>query len=357
MMLIVWILVLVAAVWAAHWGADGLATPLQKLRKQWGLSEAAGAAFVALATASPEVGTNTVSAVRGLSDIGLGNLLGSNIISVPAIVLVAYLASQTRTANRNQPPVEKQIRENVGGSSTNLVQRETRLDVFGSWTALRVKPEALTAQAIPYLLVIALAALLTLPTPWRGLQPIDGWIMLAAYAVYVSQAILRQRQQGEPVRWRSSEIVIAGCGILALMIGAYFIVAATEQIVSILGISQMIGGVFITSTLSIAPEVFATWSVARSGQMTAATTSVIADNTATMTLAFFPLALVGMTIEDGLLFSVNLAFVALLGVAYAAVIQWGRQKHSFELWEVGTLIGIYLVYLVVMLVWVLKVFS
>jgi cation:H+ antiporter len=90
MKLLLWTLVLLAAVWAAHWGADKLSEPLQKLRTQWGLSEAAGAAFVALATASPEIGTNTVSAFQGLTDIGLGNLLGSNIISVPAIVTVAY---------------------------------------------------------------------------------------------------------------------------------------------------------------------------------------------------------------------------------------------------------------------------
>ncbi|MEM8722977.1 MAG: hypothetical protein AAGE84_27455 [Cyanobacteria bacterium P01_G01_bin.39] len=87
MQILLWSLVLLASVWAAHWGSDQLAEPLEKLRRQWGLSEAAGAVFVALATASPEVGTNTVAAVRGLSDIGLGNLLGSNIISVPALEL------------------------------------------------------------------------------------------------------------------------------------------------------------------------------------------------------------------------------------------------------------------------------
>lgn len=350
-MIAVWILLLLGAVWAAHWGADKLAVPLQKLRRQWGLSEAAGAAFVALATASPEIGTNTASAVQGLSDIGLGNLLGSNIISVPAIVTVAYLASQTSAANQNQSATDSTA---VDQSSP---QETPQLKVFRSWTALQVKPEALTLQAIPYLIVIALAALLTIPKPWRGLQPVDGWIMLAAYAVYVAQAIMRKRQKRESVRWRKSEVWSALCGVLALALGAYLVVTATEQVVSILGISELIGGVFITSTLSIAPEVFATWSVARSGQMTAATTSVIADNTATMTLAFFPLALVGIPIEDSLLFSVNLGFVALLGAVYAAFIQWGKQKHSFELWEVCTLIGIYLLYLVVMLVWVLKVFS
>lgn len=342
---------LLAAVWAAHWGADQLADPLQKLRQQWGLSEAAGAAFVALATASPEIGTNTASALQGLSDIGLGNLLGSNIISVPVIVTVAYLASQTRSANENQ---RSQAGQTAAPSSAQPID-DPQLNVLSSWTALQVKPEAITLQAIPYLAVIALAALLTIPAPWRGLQPLDGWIMLAAYIVYIGQAFLRQRQPRQRVRWRRSEIGIAGCGVLALAIGAYFVVTATEQIVAILNISELIGGLFITSTLSIAPEVFATWSVARSGQMTAATTSVIADNTVTMTLAFFPLAMVGVAIEDGVLFTVNLAFVALLGIAYAALIQWGRQKHSFELWEVGVLVGIYFIYIAVLLVGVFKV--
>ena len=350
-MILLWICVLLGAVWAAHWGADQLANPLQKLRRQWGVSEAAGAAFVALATASPEIGTNTVSAVRDLSDIGLGNLLGSNIVSVPAIVTVAYLASQTQTANQNIEAIDL-----PKARQSNSQNSGPRLNVLKSWTELRLKPEALTAQAIPYLLVIALAALLTIPPGWRGLQPIDGWIMLAAYGLYVAQAVLRNRQRGQRVQWKGSEVWRSVCGVLALAVGAYLVVSATEQVVSILGISEIIGGLFITSTLSIAPEVFATWSVARSGQMTAATTSVIADNTATMTIAFFPLAIVGLPIEDMLLFSVNLAFVAILGAAYAGLIRWGKRESSFELWEVCLLIGIYLIYLLIMLTWVLDVF-
>ncbi|MGF1479854.1 MAG: sodium:calcium antiporter [Cyanophyceae cyanobacterium] len=330
MKLFLWSVVLLAAVWAAHWGADKLANPLEKLRRQWGLSEAAGAAFVALATASPEIGTNTASAIQGLSDIGLGNLLGSNIISVPAIVTVAFIASRT---NSEQP------------SETNRKP-----------VVLRVKPEALKVQAIPYLVIVALAALLILPPPWQGLQPIDGWIMLVAYLVYAGQAILREQQQNRRVRWQKQEIVLALAGVLSLAIGAYFTVTATEQIVSVLGISELIGGLFITSTLSIAPEVFATWSVARSGQVTAATTSVIADNTATMTLALLPLALVSIPIKDVQLFVVNLAFVALLAAVYAGLIQWGKEQHSFELWEVLTLIAIYVAYLGVMVFWVLNIF-
>ena len=320
MPIILWSLVLIASVLAAHWGSNQLAEPLEKLRRQWGLSEAAGAAFVALATASPEIGTNTAAAMRGLSDIGLGNLLGSNIISVPAIVTVAYLASRNK---------EQKIHH------------------------LEVKEEALNVQAIPYILIIALAAVLTVPPAWRGLQPIDGWIMLGAYFVYLAQAILRERQSGKKVRWQKDEILIAVAGALSLAIAAYFIVTATERLVSLLGISQIIGGLFITSTLSIAPEVFATWNVAKSGQVTAATTSVIADNTATMTLALFPLALVSLQIQDIRLFAVNLIFVALLAIVYAAFIKWGKKKNSFEFGEVLSLIGIYLVYIAIMVLVIL----
>ncbi|WP_315787951.1 sodium:calcium exchanger [Fischerella sp. JS2] len=330
MKLFFWVLVLAAAAWGAHWGADKLAEPLKKIRQQWGLSEAAGAAFIALATASPEVGTNVVSAVQGLKDIGLGNLLGSNIISVPAIVTVAYIASRKHTKN----------------SKSNRRRHHS----------MRVKPEALYVQALPYLGIIALAAVLTLPQPWRGLQPIDGWIMLAAYIVYVAQAIMRDRQDGQAVRWNKKEIIVATLGVLLLALGAYFTVTATENIVSLLGISKLIGGLFITSTMSIAPEIFATWSVACSGQITAATTNVIADNTVTMTLAFFPLALVNLSIDNLLIFCVNLAFVALLGIVYAAFIYWGSDKNSFQLWEVITLNGVYFAYLAVMLFGVLKVF-
>lgn len=319
MQILLWSLVLIASVWAADWGSDNLAEPLEKLRRQWGLSEAAGAAFVALATASPEIGTNTAAAVRGLSDIGLGNLLGSNIISVPAIVLVSYWASRNSDRSNNEQYY------------------------------LEVKSEALTVQALPYIIIIILAAILTLPAPWRGLQPIDGWIMLAAYFIYLAQAIFREKQSGKEVRWRKEGILRAIAGVLILAIAAYLIVTATERLVSLIGISQIIGGLFITSTLSIAPEIFATWKVAKSGQVTAATTSVIADNTATMTLALFPLALVGLEIQDLRLFTINLIFVALLAIAYAAFIHWGKHKNSFEWWEIAILIAIYLIYLALMI--------
>ena len=93
-MIAVWAAVLLAAVWAAHWGAERLSAPLKKLRKQWGFSVAAGGAFLGLAAASPEIGINVTSAARGVSDIGIGAMLGSTVLAIPVMVITAYLATR-----------------------------------------------------------------------------------------------------------------------------------------------------------------------------------------------------------------------------------------------------------------------
>jgi cation:H+ antiporter len=136
-MIAVWVGVLLASVWLAHWGAEHLSDPLKKLRRQWGFSVAAGGAFVGLAAASPEIGINTTSALRGVGDIGLGALLGSNVLAIPMMVVTAYVATR-----------ESGIGEK-GGHENHL----------------QVDRQAVTVQALPYLGIIALFALLTLPAP------------------------------------------------------------------------------------------------------------------------------------------------------------------------------------------------
>ena len=321
---IIWIPVLLAAVWAAHWGAEHLSDPLKKLRRQWGFSVAAGGAFVGLAAASPEIGINTTSAIRGVGDIGLGALLGSNVLAIPMMVVTAYVATRKRGIGEK-------------GGHEHLLQ---------------VDPQAVTVQALPYLAIISLFALLALPEPWRGLQPIDGWVLLLGYLVYVVQALMRGRKDGEDVDWKRKEKWQAAAGLGALAVGAYFTVLSTEKIVAGLGISKIIGGLFITAPVAALPEVFATWYVARSGQVTSGVTSVIGDHAVTMTLAFIPLTIVGMPIENMQLFWVTLAFVALMPALYAAFIWWGGRERGFRRWQVLLLPAVYALFVAVMVFWV-----
>ncbi len=332
MNVLLWTGVLFAAAWAAHWGADQLLTPLKMLRKQWGLTASAGAAFLAIVTASPEVAINITSAARGVSNIGLGNLLGSNIISIPLMVTIAYFAS--RKQFKNNKDHQEHLDQNL----------------------LALNKRSVSVLSLPYLGIIALVAILTLPKAWRGLQPIDGWIMLGAYGAFLIHAIARGRKKGENVSWTQKKIWFSIAGAFSIAGGAFFIVKATENIVESLGISQIVGGLFITGIMTTAPEVFKTWSVVKGGEITAGTTSVIADNAITMTVAFFPLALVTTPIEDFQLYWINLAFVGLMPLLYSIFIHQNKKIHGFSKWQIFVFDASYLAYIFIMALFVLNLF-
>lgn len=331
----IWFIVLTAAVFSAHWGAEHLSSPLKKLRKQWGFSTAAGGALVGLTSASPEIGINVTSAITGTTDIGLGAMLGSNIIAIPLMVIVAYFA----TRKKDIQGLPDEHKEHI----TNKF--------------IKVDPKAVTVLALPYLGIILVAAVLTLPKQWRGLQPIDGWIMLAVYIGFAVQALLRGRKEGEQVEWKKKEKWLAAAGIIALGVGAYFTVKSTENISSAFGIPKLIAGLFITAPMAALPEVFATWSIARSGQVSSAVESVIGDHAVTLSVAFLPLALVTVQVKDFKLFWVNLAFVAIVPLLYSLFIHWksGHKEHGFTKGQVIAMAMVYPVYISIILFWVLKI--
>ena len=359
-----WAGVLIIGVLFAHWGSEKVTNPLKKLRRQWGLSAVAGGAFIGIAAASPEVTINAVSAYRNVSDIGLGVILGTGIIGIPLTTTVAYLASRKRglgsgdgrtSSSGNSQSGQGNSSSSGGsqsaqGSSEHGRHRQTQL--------LRVSRDATWVLALPYLGILAVVAILTLPAQWRGLQPIDSWILLAAYFAFLGQAVLRGRQQGENVQWSLTEISLAIVGLLAIAVGAYAAVRATENIAAALGISQVVAGIFITAVVSAAPEAFSTRSAIQSGQVTAGTTTVIGDKAVTMTIAFVPLGLVTMTIQNFQLFWVSLAFVALMPATFAALIHMGSSdpKHGFKRWQVLILDGLYLAYIGIVIFWVLNIF-
>lgn len=362
---LLWIPVLLAAVWAAHWGAEHLSKPLKKLRRQWGFSVAAGGSFIGLAAASPEIAINTTSALQGVTEIGLGVMLGSNIIAIPVMVTTAYAFTRRRNLkeggegdsgekgsrseggkgdDKGDDPDAKSKSQDGGGHQNHEQHIKEHI--------LAVDHTAVTVQALPYLVIIAIVAVLTLPVPGRGLQPIDGWVMLAVYFVYLGQALLRGRQKSEKVEWKQREIWLAVAGVGALVVGAFFTVLSTENIVKGLGISRIIGGLFITAPVAALPEIFATRSVARSGQVTSAVTSVIGDHAVTLTLAFLPLALVTLNIQNVLLFKLNLFFVALMPTLYAAFIHWGGSEHGIKRWQVFALLGALALWVFLIVFWV-----
>jgi cation:H+ antiporter len=326
---LLWVGVLVLAVLLAHWGAEKLTGPIKKLTKQFGLSPVGGGALVGLAAASPEIAINVVSAFKGVSNIGLGTALGSNIIAIPLMVMTAYVATR-----------KKSIPE-AGGHHKKHVQTHI----------IRVDRRAVSIQAIPYILIVIAYGVMTLPSGQRGLQARDGWILLLLYIIFLIQAILRGRTEEEKVNWNKREVIMTTIGVIALAGGAFLTVKSTENLVKYFKISEIIGGLFITAPMAALPEVFATWSITRSGQISSGITSVISDHAVTMSVAMFPLALVGVQVSNFNLFANNLFFVLLVPVLYALFIHFGQRndEHGFlrsQVIALGSVLPLYVVYMV-----------
>jgi len=138
---------------------------------------------------------------------------------------------------------------------------------------LALNKRSVKVLSLPYLAIIAMVAFLTLPEGWRRLQPVDGYIMLIIYVIFLFQAIMRGRKQGEEVSWDFKKLMTSISGAIAIAVGAYYIVRSTENIVYILGIPQFLGGLFITGPLTTIPEIFKTWSISKGGEVTSGTTS------------------------------------------------------------------------------------
>lgn len=68
---------------ALVYGGDLIVKSASVLAKQWGMSDTViGLTIVAVGTSLPELATSAVAAIRGNSDIAIGNVVGSNIFNI-----------------------------------------------------------------------------------------------------------------------------------------------------------------------------------------------------------------------------------------------------------------------------------
>jgi len=89
-------------------GAEGLVRGSASMAKKWGVSSLViGLTIVAFGTSTPELVVNMFSAVRGSTDIAIGNIIGSNIANILLILgisaIVYPLAVKKSTVTREIP--------------------------------------------------------------------------------------------------------------------------------------------------------------------------------------------------------------------------------------------------------------
>jgi cation:H+ antiporter len=313
-----WIALVVAGIAAMQWGAARAAGALDAYRDAAGLRGAVAGTLLGVATATPEISVNVASVAFGWPDLGLGAALGSNVPALPLVFALAWLS--LRTAPR-PPPVPD-------GGRTPLV-----------------KAAAAPIQAVPYLAVVLLLALLTLPPRWAGLQPVDGAILVAAWILYAAHALAQPRRR--PTAPAAAVPRALRAGVLALpaiAVGALAAVVAARRLGEAFGASDLVVGLFVIGLLCALPESFAAWRLAREGKTTTAVATAMADGIASLTLALVAPAIAGAGVGNVALYVLNLALLVFVLLAYLALnrrAEGGRLEGA----RVALFLGAYALYL------------
>jgi cation:H+ antiporter len=159
-------------------GSDWLVDGATEIARGLGVSEMViGLTVVAIGTSLPEVATSLVAALRGERDLAVGNVLGSNLMNLLAVLGVAGL---------------------VGTGPIPVAQTAMRFDLW----------------------VMLATALLCLPVFWTGgrIERWEGALLLVYYLMYLSLLVHTAR---EPERLAGYlPAMLAGAGVLlALVVG------------------------------------------------------------------------------------------------------------------------------------------
>jgi cation:H+ antiporter len=266
--------------------------------------------------------------VFGWPDLGLGAALGSNVPALPFVFALAYLGG--RLANRSK------VEASTMGEDGPVV-----------------KPQAVPVQVLPYLAIVLLLALLTIPPAWAGLQPIDGVILFAAWLAFFGRAVWRKPWQrpgsdAPPVAARNALLF----GLPAVAAGAVVSVYAAQKVGAALGWPDLVVGLFAIGFLCALPESYSAFRFAREGKPTLAVSGATADGIVSLSIALIPPAIIGAKVGNFAVYVLNVGFLVVVLSLYA-LLNHRRAGQELGPGFVAVFLGLYAGYLA-MMIWLLS---
>lgn len=306
---------LAAGLVALYFGGDWLVAGASRLARSLGVSALiVGLTVVSIGTSMPELLVSVDAALRGSSDISIGNVVGSNIANIGLILGISGLIYP--------------IRVNI-----SLLRRE-----------------------IPIMVLVAVAAyaLMRDGTISRG----DGGLLLAGMVGFVALMVILGRQEqvasktAPPTesadvainRWRETLRMVAG--IAVLMVGARLTVDNAIDIARVLQISELVIGVTVVAVGTSLPELVTSTVAAMRRESDIAIGNVVGSN------IFNILGILGATavIRPILVVAQIVTFDALVMIGFSLlVLSFVINRHLSRL-EAIAFLGLYVAYIVYSLV-------
>ncbi|HWP37980.1 MAG TPA: calcium/sodium antiporter [Gemmatimonadales bacterium] len=211
-----------------------------------------GLTVVAMGTSMPELAVSLLAALRGSSDIAMGNVVGSNIFNVAAIVglcaLVAPIAVHMTAVKLEWPFMF------IALFVCLLLARDGRIDRLEAGFFL----VSLTAFTI-YMVRLARAEI----------APADE----ARIAATVEERTVRSAR----LQWAMDAGLVIG-GLVLLFAGGRLLVWGAVELAELAGLSERVIGLTVVAAGTSMPELAASLVAARRGQQEIALANIIGSN-------------------------------------------------------------------------------
>ena len=300
------ILFIILGVWCVLKGADYLTEGAAAVARRMHIPEMIiGLTIVAAGTSAPELFVSVVSALKGTSDMAVGNVVGSNIMNTMLIVGVAAMVAPMNI-------------------SKNTVKKDLPFTVAASMLLLFLAFD-------------------------HFLGHVGGFMLLAGFALFMAYSIYSASRSPEPdsndqvvqMSKLKSAIFVLG-GLLLLIVGSNVFVDHASQLALSMGISEGVVGLTVVAGGTSLPELATTVVAARKGQSALAIGNVIGSNVFNillilgLTATIHPLQIEGITTID----------MAVMLLSVILVWLFSRTRYTVERWEGGLLLVIYIGYLV-----------
>lgn len=263
-----------------------------------------GLTVVAMGTSMPEFFVSFVSALKGTSDLAVGNVVGSNIFNTMLIVGTTALVTPMVIAKST---VKKDI------------------------------PFAVLASAM--LLPMAIDG---------SISCIDAAVLFAvfiAFMLYTVRSAKKDKDSGNedevkemPV-WRAVAFLVLG--LACLIVGSNLFVDGATTVASLLGVSEAVIGLTVVAGGTSLPELATSVVAARKGQCAIAMGNVIGSNVFNILMILgitgmiHPMSIIGITRLD--LTVMQLSIILLWIFSFT--------KYTVARWEGGLLVALFLAYM------------
>ena len=299
------ILFIVIGIVLVLWGADRLTDGAVAVAEKMKMPQIViGLTIVAMGTSMPEFCVSLISALKGTSDLAVGNIVGSNIFNTLLIVGVSALVAPM-----------------------SIMKTTVRKDI----------PFALVASAL--LLIMCLDG---------DISRIDAAILFVMFLIFMYITLRGAKAQGTDLEEKEKKsmatwlsVVWILVGLACLIGGSNLFVDGATAVATKLGVSEAVIGLTIVAGGTSLPELATSVVSARKGNSGIAIGNVLGSNVFNilailgLTGVISPMTLKGITMTDLSMMVISIILIWLLSFT----------KYKIERWEGAILTAVFVGYI------------